>query len=135
MNTANIFISHSWAYSDAYEKLIKLLEGRHYFAFKDYSVPSSDPLDTSKDKELESAITNQMRPCCCVLILAGVYATYSKWINKEIAIAKKGFSSPKPIIAIQPWAAEKTSATVKDVADLIVGWNTESIVKAIRSFC
>ena len=33
-NTYNLFISHSWAYSDAYEKLIKLLDNRGNFPYK-----------------------------------------------------------------------------------------------------
>jgi len=135
MNTVNLFISHSWAYGDKYDGLVKLLAGRGYFAFKNYSVPSHDPLDTSTDKELAEAIYRQLSPCCCMLILAGVYATYSKWINKEILIATTWFNSPKPIIAIEPFGAEKTSKTVKDAADVIVAWNADSIVKAIRSVC
>ena len=31
MKTYNLFISHSWAYSDAYEKLVNLLDKRPYF--------------------------------------------------------------------------------------------------------
>ena len=58
--------------------------------------------------------------------------TFRLWINKEIDIAQSGFSSSKPIIAIQPWAAEKTSTVVKNAADRIVGWNTKSIVNAIK---
>ena len=43
-----------------------------------------------------------MAPASCVLILAGVYSTYSKWINIEIDLAKNGFYTPKRIIAIEP---------------------------------
>ena len=66
------------------------------------------------------------------LILAGVYGSYSKWINKEIKIAQTKFKTAKPIIAIEPWGSQKTSVKVKNAADKIVGWNTESIVSAIR---
>lgn len=38
----------------------------------------------------------------------------------------------KKIIAIELWGSEKTSKTVKTAADVIVGWNTDSIVNAIR---
>lgn len=41
----------------------------------------------------------------------------------------------KKIIAIQPWAAERTSSVVKNAADKIVGWNTNSVVGAIRELC
>lgn len=73
-----------------------------------------------------------MQPASCVLILAGVYATYSKWINIEIELAK---SMGKKIIAIEPWGSEKTSQVVKKHADRIVGWNTSSITNAIRDLC
>ena len=43
-NTYNLFISHSWAYGDAYDKLIKLLDIRDYFTSKDFSVPKHDPI-------------------------------------------------------------------------------------------
>lgn len=31
----------------------------------------------------------------------------------------------KPIIAVQPWGAERTSSIVKNAADVIVGWNAK----------
>lgn len=131
--TYNLFISHSWAYSDAYEKLTGLLSDASYFSYKNYSVPKNDPIHNAQNQaELYDAIKRQISPSQVVLILAGVYATYSKWIDKEIKIAKSEFLLPKPIIAIQPWGAEKTSQKVKDNADRIVGWNTSSIVTAIR---
>ena len=120
----NIFISHSWTYSDAYEKLINLLNAAPYFLFKDYSVPKNDPVHNAQNsRQLQEAIMRQMQPASCVLILAGVYATYSKWINIEIALAKE---MGKRIIAIEPWGAERTSSVVKNSADEIVGWNTNS---------
>lgn len=65
------------------------------------------------------------------LSFAGVYATYSKWINKEIEMAQK---YRKPIIAVQPWGAERTSSVVKNVADVIVGWNAKSVANAVREY-
>lgn len=128
----NLFISHSWEYSDAYQKLCRLLDNRPYFEYKNYSVPFNDPIHTNgTDKQLIEAIINKIIPTSAVLILAGVYATYSRWINKEVEISKY---LNKKIIAIEPWASEKTSTFVKENADEIVGWNTDSIVKAIRGF-
>ena len=133
MRTHNLFISHSWTYGDAYEKLIELLEKRPYFRFRNYSVPKGHPIhDAGKDWQLYDAIKGHIAPCGVVLILAGVYATYSKWIDKEIKICKTEFQTPKPIVAIEPWASEHTSRLVKDNADKIVRWRTDSIVSAIR---
>ena len=133
--TYNIFISHSWSYSNAYDALILLLNRRSYFNFKDYSVPRDDPIHTQgTNRELMNAIISQMSPCHIILIMAGMYAHYSKWIKKELHIANSLFPNPKPIIAIKPWAQERTSNIVKEYADAIVSWNTESIISAIRKY-
>ncbi|MDD9858850.1 MAG: TIR domain-containing protein [Nitrospira sp.] len=134
MKTYNLFISHSWAHSDNYQKLESLLRKRSYFEFKDYSVPKNDPIHTNgTDRQLYDAILRKMQPCSVILILAGVYSTYSKWIEKEIKIAKEEFSVQKPIIAIEPRGSERTSQIIKNNADRIVGWNTNSVVDAIRA--
>ena len=135
MKTYNLFVSHSWAYSNAYDGLVNLLDARKYFFYRNSSVPKDDPLHTSgTDKALYAAIKKKVSPCSVVLILAGVYGSYSKWIDKEIQIAQTEFSVSKPIIAIiTPWKFHKdTSTKVTEAADKIVGWNTESIVSAIR---
>ena len=133
MKTYNLFISHSWSYADQYDRLVTLLSERRYFAFRNYSVPPDDPIHgASTDAQLRQAIRNQMTPCHAVIILAGVYATYSKWINTEIDLAEGGFAYAKPIIAIRPWGSQRISERVRLAADRIVGWNTESIVGAIR---
>ncbi len=126
----NLFISHSWSYSDAYNKLTSLLDNANYFTYKNYSVPKDDPIhNANNDKELYKAIKQQIRYASVVIILAGVYSSYSKWIDKEIKIAEE---LGKPILAIEPWASDKTSLKVKNAADKIVKWNTDSIIRAIR---
>lgn len=126
----NLFISHSWTYNDTYEDLTKLLDNASYFSYKNYSVPKDDPIhNANNDRELYNAIEEQIRHASVVLILAGVYSSYSKWIDKEIEIAQ---NLNKPILAIEPWGSEKTSVKVKNSADRIVKWNTASIVNTIR---
>lgn len=128
----HLFISHSWTYFDQYTRLINLLNNSG-LKYKNYSVPKDDPLHTNgSDKQLYDAIKQQIANSSIVIILAGVYSSYSKWIDKEIEIAKDGFQAPKPILAIEPFGAEKTSKKVKDNANEIVKWNTNSIVGAIK---
>ncbi len=132
-STYNIFISHSWAYGDAYDRLIELLNKKPYFIFRDYSVPKDDPIHNAPNSQaLADAITRQMRPCHVVLLMAGVYASYSIWIQREIRIGKNAFESPKPIVAIKPRGNTQVSQVVSSNADRLVGWNTDSIVEAIR---
>lgn len=129
----NLFISHSWSYTDAYKGLCDLLDGASNFVYSNYSIPKDDPVHTrGSDTALNEAIKRKMTSCNAIIIMAGVYSSYSKWIEKEIQIAKNGFSSNKPIIAVEPWGSEKTSQIVKNNADQVAKWNTSSIVAAIR---
>jgi len=128
-----LFISHSWTYGDAYEKLVSFFNEHSNFKWTNYSVPKNDPIHNAPNASaLYNAIKNQISPVNCVIMLAGVYSTYSKWINKEIEISKKVFN--KPIVAVEPWGSEKTSKIVKDYADIIVKWQSSSIVSAIRTY-
>lgn len=128
MTYYNLFISHSWTYGDKYDGLVRLLD-EYGLPYRNYSVPKDDPIHHApRDYLLKAAIRNQIQHASCVLILAGVYATYSKWINIEIELAK---DLGKPIIAIEYWGSERTSVPVKKAADRIVKWNTKSIVDAI----
>ena len=133
MRTYNLFISHSWADDDAYQKLIHLLNSETDFSYRDYSVPKDDPLDSDgTDENLYNAIKTQIARSSVVLILMGVEATGSKWISQEIRIAKSGFRIPKPVIAIESSGNNNNLAIVKQGADRIVDWNPASIVSAIR---
>lgn len=130
--TYRLFISHSWTYGDAYDRLIELLDEQGLIYYN-HSVPRHDPIHTSgSDKELWNAIYAKIKGTSCVIILAGVYASHSRWLQKEIEIANL-FS--KPIIAVEPWASEKTSKIVKDNAHLIVKWQGKSIVNVINDLC
>lgn len=133
MKTHHLFISHSWSYGDQYDRLISLLRQRSYFAFNDYSVPKDDPIHNARSAAaLRKAIRTQMASCDVVIVLAGVYASYSKWIDIEMDLAKSGFQTAKPILAIRPRGQSRVSAAVSSQADRIVNWNTGSIVSAIR---
>ncbi|WP_421188931.1 TIR domain-containing protein [Aeromonas enteropelogenes] len=130
----NLFISHSWAYGDKYDRMCEMLDSQvttYGFNYKNYSVPKNDPIHNApSEAKLKEAIRAQIRPASVVVIMAGVYSTYSKWINIEIELARE---MGKKILAVEPWGSERTSLTVKNAADKIVGWNSSSIVFGIES--
>lgn len=127
----NLFISHPWTKDDEYSRLEEILDKCTYFKYKNYSVPKTDPLDVKTDKELEEALERQIKPVSIVLVLAGMYYNHRKWIQKEIEIAKK---YNKPIVAIKPWGQLKFPIELILTSKDIVGWNTSSIVDAIRKY-
>lgn len=128
-----IFISHAWKYHEDYERLVKMLNNAPYFKWKNFSVPKHDPLidpeEEAGKKKLIEELKNQIRPVHVVIIISGMYVAYRYWIQKEIDIALE-FS--KPIVGIKPWGQEKVPQIVQKVSCRIVGWNTKSIIDAIR---
>ena len=130
LKTYNLFISHSWRYSENYERLVSLLDEAPDFEWKDFSVPRENPIpDIRTVKDFEDELRDQIRPVHCVLILAGVYSSYSDSIQREIDIAEE---LQKPIVAIRLWGSERASGSAQRAAAEIVNWNSSSIVSAIR---
>lgn len=125
LKTYDTFISHAWKYSDDYYRIVDLLDKAPNFKWRNYSVPQHDP----KDGNLEEALKKQIRPVNIVIILAGMYTNYSDWIEFEM-----DFSDliAKPMIGVKPWGAQRVPKEVQDRVKEMVGWNTSSIVDAIR---
>jgi len=135
LKTYDLFISHAWKYNEAYYKLINLLDQASYFYYRNYSVPEHnpvlDPNSVSGKSTLKGKLDGQIRPVNCVLIISGMYASYSEWIEYEI---DKAVSLNKPIIGLIPRGADRTPSYVQQKANIMVGWSTSSIVDAIRRY-
>jgi hypothetical protein len=122
-----IFISHAWSYNDAYYRLINYLDAAPNFSYMNYSVPEHDRV--TGGNQLSENIRNQIRPVQVVIILGGLYVTYSNWIQFEIDFAN---SLRKPILGVRPWGSQIMPSAVTQSSHEIVGWNTTSIIDAIR---
>jgi len=124
-----IFISHAWRYNDDYYRLINYLDNAPNFLYANYSVPEHDPVDAGNNTKLAEELRQQIRPVEVVIILGGMYVAYSDWIQFEIDFAKY---LGKPILGVRPWGAAIMPRAVQEAANEIVGWNTPTIVSAIR---
>lgn len=131
----HIFISHSWSYSGHYQTLPnwifnkKWCVGQASLYFKNFSVPQNDPVHNAKnDSQLRQALYNQIARSHVIVIPTGMYSIYSKWIQKELEGAG---NYRKPILAVNPWGAQRTSADLKDAANKIVCWNAKSVVSGM----
>lgn len=128
-----IFISHAWKYGAEYARLVQLLDSAKYFSYYNYSAPKERPLELSSPSattsEIKRAITNKIRNAQVVLVLGGMYASYHEWMKYEV---DEAFRMGKPLIVIKPWGQEYVPQYLRDCATEVVGWNTDSIVGAIR---
>jgi hypothetical protein len=123
----SVFICHDWEYSEDYHRVCGFLNVAPFFDWTNLSVPEHDPLDT--DEQLEYNLRNQIRPADVLLVLAGMYSARSRWMDWEMAFARR---IGTPIIGIKPWGNSRTPLVVQDNSAEIVGWRTSTIVNAIR---
>jgi hypothetical protein len=121
-----VFICHAWEYSADYYRIVDFLNEAPFFEWEDCSVPVHDPLHT---RDLEYELRNQMRDADVFLIIAGMYAAHHDWMDFELRFARR---IGRPILGILTWGSERVPQTVQAAAVELVGWNSASIVAAIR---
>ena len=131
LKTYDLFISHAWRYDDDYRRLVNLLENAPLFKWRNYSVPQQKSINANNDSQLSKALERQIRPANAILIISGMYFNHREWIQREMAIAQ---DYDKPMIGIRPWGSKRTPAAVQADVRIMVRWNTNSILRAIRKY-
>lgn len=131
MKTINMFISHSWDHVEDLKRLRTLLENRGYFKVDFTEASPDNPINSDKSQYVRIALSRRIGESDIVLGIAGVYATYSEWMQWEL---DKAIEKGIPIVGVKPWGNIYISKVVSDRAKEVVNWNTESIVAAIRKY-
>ncbi len=131
LKTRMLFISHAWQYDTAYSTLVKWFNEAPNFSWKNCSVPSTDALPDKTTTGLCRGITRQLSPAQGVLIIAGMYAAHSGWIDYEISEALR---MNKTIIGVKPWGQERMPVKVQEASQIIINWQSVSIIQAVRDY-
>ena len=131
LKTRMIFISHAWRYSAHYDKVVDWFDSAASFEWSNCSVPSDDALPDKTTSGLKAGLTRQINPAQGIIILAGMYAAHSSWIDYEI---DEAIRMKKVIIGVKPWGQERVPAKVQSAAKIMVGWNSNSIIQAVRDY-
>lgn len=137
LKTYDLFISHAWKYGDEYDRLVNLLDNAPNFYYRNYSAPKDKPLGNldgspvNTSKEIKDAIYRKINPVNCVVVISGMYYNNREWMQFELDYAKE---KNKPIVAVKPYGNSKVPTEIQNIADIVVNWNTDSIVSAIREY-
>lgn len=127
----HIFISHSWKYPEDLENLRNLLRNRGYFNVEFEEASPDEPINSVNASYIKQRLKRKIENSNIVLGIAGMYASYSDWIEWELG---KATELRVPIVGVIPRGQERISTTVSYRAKENVRWNTESIVTAIRKW-
>lgn len=131
LKTRMLFISHAWSREEHYLKIVEWFDGALNFSWKNCSVPSTNALTDTTSAGLSAGMTRQISPAQGVIILAGMYATHSAWIDYEISEAVR---MGKTIIGVRPWGQERVPLNVQNAAHVMVNWNSQSVIQAVRDY-
>ncbi|HBU5003661.1 TPA: TIR domain-containing protein, partial [Klebsiella pneumoniae] len=97
----------------------------------DYSEVTVDNRINSEQRDyIRGVLKKRIISSDVFLVMAGMYTSYSDWMKWEIETAKK---NNIPVIAVKPRGAERIPVIIQENADVIVGWNSNSIVNNIIS--
>ncbi|OSQ37212.1 TIR domain-containing protein [Thalassospira mesophila] len=124
-----LFISHSWKYSERYTSMISLLDTASNFNYTNYSVPEDKAFDKMAKAELKKELTQQISPAQAIIIIGGMYINHSEWLQYEI---NEAIRMGKPILGVRPRGAKTMPLAVQSAATEVVNWSTASIVAGIR---
>ncbi|MDR0605977.1 MAG: TIR domain-containing protein [Bacteroidales bacterium] len=127
----HIFISHSWSYPEDLENLRSLLRSRGYFNVEFEEASADEPIDSKNAAYIKQRLKQKIGKSNIVLGIAGMYASYSAWLEWEL---DKAIELGVPIVGVIPRGQERISTTVSSRSKEDVRWNTESIVDAIRKW-
>jgi hypothetical protein len=127
----HIFISHSWSYPEDLEKLRNLLSSRGYFNVEFEEASADEPINSANAAYIKQRLKQKIENSNIVLGIAGMYASYSEWMEWEL---DKALELGVPIVGVVPWGQERVSTTVSSRSKEDIRWNTESIVEAIRKW-
>lgn len=126
-----VFISHSWTHVEDLKSLRKLLEARGYFNVEFEEATPDEPINSENAEYIKSMLREKIKGADIILGIAGIYASHSEWIEWELDFAIR---KEIPIVGVIPRGKERVSTIVKERAEDVVKWNTESIVSAIKTY-
>lgn len=128
----HVYISHSWSLGDDYDKL------REVLAASDHTVrlnglPVDHPVHaTTSDSELRAEMRKHMVHTQMLIVQAGTYERFARWIEEEINLAHYGYQVRRPVLAIVPFDAPPRMGTLLERADRVVMWSHDSILNAVH---
>jgi hypothetical protein len=125
----HFFASHSWTHSHRREGLHAILRPwARGLDFQDYSISRAHPLNTDTDPELARELRDIIVSMDALLIMAGMYANNSPWMQFEINMA---FAFNVPIIPILSNGQERVPRLPTRLATQPIRWRGDSIREAL----
>lgn len=128
----HIYVSHTWSLGDDYDKLREVLAEADV-PVRLNGLPVDHPVHgTPSDAELRAEMRKHMVHAQVLIVQAGSYVHFARWVEEEVNLAHYGYQVRRPVLAIVPFDAPPRMGTLLERADRVVMWSHASILTAVQ---
>ena len=128
-NPIRVFVVHGWIVDDDYSRLVEYMETAENFYYVSVSKPDAPVTGGDGTAARRTALVDGLKNAECVVCSAGTWERYQDWARYAVERARE---LELPLVAIEHFGPRDMDIRLKGFADEVVGWDSRSIVDAIR---
>lgn len=128
-NPIRVYAVHGWEKDEDYVRLFEYLESADNFYYRALSDPEAGSSQGDGVAARRTMIGDALKQAECVVCTAGTWERHHDWARFTVDIAN---ARELPIIAIEHFGPKNINIQLKAHAAETVGWDSRSIVDAIR---
>jgi hypothetical protein len=128
-NPIRVYAVHGWQLDEDYARLFEYLESADNFFYRALSDPSAVPPAGDGPAARRTQISEALTHAECVVCPAGTWDRFNDWARFTVETAR---SLDIPVVAIEHFGPKNMDVRLKGHAAEVVGWDSRSIVDAIR---
>lgn len=128
-NPIRLYAVHGWHRDEDYARLFEYIESADNFFYRALSDP--DAVSTQGDgvAARRSLISDALKEAECVVCSAGTWERFNDWARYTVESARR---LDLPVVVIEHFGPKDMDVRLKGFAAETVGWDSRSIVDAIR---
>jgi len=128
-NPIRLYAVHGWHRDEDYARLFEYLESADNFFYRALSDPDAVSPQGDGVAARRSLISDALKEAECVVCTAGSWERFNDWARYTVEAARR---LDLPVVVIEHFGPKDMDVRLKGFAAETVGWDSRSIVDAIR---
>jgi|SRR6056297_665851 len=128
-NPIRLYAVHGWHRDEDYARLFEYLESADNFFYRALSDPDAVSPQGDGVAARRSLISDALKEAECVVCAAGTWERFNDWARYTVEAARR---LDLPVVVIEHFGPKDMDVRLKGFAAETVGWDSRSIVDAIR---
>lgn len=128
-NPIRLYAVHGWHQDEDYSRLFEYLESADSFYYRALSNPEARSPKGDSSLARRELIEEALKDAECVVCCAGTWERFNDWARFTVEQARR---MDLPVVAIEHFGPRNMDELLKGRAAESVGWDSRSIVDAIR---